>query len=95
MGFKYNVLGILNSMWTQGVRSGYRAAYWRFVWKLIRNFSNNPTKMWMGSMALATAQHFVIYAKHVADELERDCEAIEAKAAVPIAEPALVMQAAV
>lgn len=96
MGFKYNVLGILNSMWTQGVRSGYRAAYWRFLWKLLRNFANNPTKLWMGTMTLATAQHFVIYARHVAEELERECEAIEAKAALEMAtSEAMVMQAAV
>jgi hypothetical protein len=83
-------------MWTQGVRSGYRAAYWRFLWKLVRNFANNPTKLWMGTMTLATAQHFVIYARHVADELERECEAIEAKSAVEMAVPeAMVMQAVV
>ena len=77
MGFLYNVRGLVNSMWTQGVRSDYRGAYWRFLWKLVRTFGNNPTKMWMGAMALATAQHFVIYARHVADELERDCRVLE------------------
>jgi hypothetical protein len=52
------------------------------VWK----FGNNPAKMWMGSMALASAHHFVIYARHVADELERDCIALETQTAAGITE---------
>jgi radical SAM superfamily enzyme YgiQ (UPF0313 family) len=86
MGLAYNVRGMLNSIWTQGVRSGYRAAYWRFLWRLVWNFGNNPAKMWMGSMALASAHHFVIYARHVADELERDCIALETQAGAGITE---------
>ena len=81
---------MLNSMWTQGVQSGYRSAYWRFLWNLVRNFGNNPTKMWMGSMALVSAHHFVIYARHVADELERDCEALEAQSGAGMAVPELM-----
>jgi radical SAM superfamily enzyme YgiQ (UPF0313 family) len=77
MGVAYNLRGLLNSIWTQGLWSDYRKAYWRFLWKLVRNFARNPTKMWMGSMALVSAHHFLIYARHVADELERECRALE------------------
>ena len=42
-------------------------------------------KLWMGSMVLLSAHHFLIYAREVAEELERDCMAIEARAR---AEPA-------
>lgn len=35
----------------------------------------NPTKLWMSSMLLLSAHHFLIYARQVADELERDCAA--------------------
>ena len=74
----YNLRLLAASMWTQGVKSGYRGAYWSFLGTVVRNYWNNPAKLWMGSMILLSAQHFLIYAKHVADELERDCTALEA-----------------
>ncbi len=73
--------GLLNSIWTQGLLSHYRGAYWRFLWKLVRNFGTNPTKMFIGFQALLAAHHFVLYGRHVADELERDCARIEGQAA--------------
>jgi hypothetical protein len=43
----------------------------------------------MGISLLLTAQHFVIYARHVSDELARDCaKAIEAARAPEFAEQA-------
>ncbi len=60
-------------MWTQGVRSGYRKAYWEFLWTLIRKYARDDTRMWMGIMVLLSAHHFLIYAREVADELEREC----------------------
>jgi radical SAM superfamily enzyme YgiQ (UPF0313 family) len=73
----YNLRLIASSMWTQGVRSEYRADYWAFLGKLIRNFATNDAKMWMGIMVLLSAHHFLIYARQVAEELERDCRALE------------------
>ncbi len=73
----YNLRLMANSMWTQGVRSEYRADYWAFLWRLIRNFATNDAKMWMGIMVLLSAHHFLIYARQVAAELERDCRALE------------------
>jgi radical SAM superfamily enzyme YgiQ (UPF0313 family) len=74
----YNLRLLASSMWTQGVKSGYKRAYWSFLGTVIRNYWNNDSKLWMGSMILLSAQHFLIYARHVADELERDCAAVEA-----------------
>ncbi|MDQ1469675.1 MAG: hypothetical protein QOJ99_1155 [Bryobacterales bacterium] len=71
----YNLRLLASSMWTQGIKSGYRGAYWNFLGTLIRHYWNNPSKLWMGSMILLSAQHFLIYARHVADELERDSAA--------------------
>jgi radical SAM superfamily enzyme YgiQ (UPF0313 family) len=64
---------LARSMWTQGVKSTYRRAYWRFLATLVRRHRNDPLKMWMGFSLLITAHHFLIYARQVADELERDC----------------------
>jgi hypothetical protein len=41
--------------------------------------------MWMGLSLLLTAEHFLIYSNHVADELERDCAvALEATSAAVV-----------
>ena len=75
----YNLRLLAASMWTQGVRSGYRRAYWEFLWKLIRTYVRDDTRMWMGVMVLLSAHHFLIYAREVAAELERECQALEAR----------------
>ncbi|HXX82499.1 MAG TPA: B12-binding domain-containing radical SAM protein [Casimicrobiaceae bacterium] len=64
---------LASSMWTQGVRSGYRRAYWGFLGTVVRRYRNDPVKLGMGLRALVAAQHFLIYAQQVADELEREC----------------------
>ena len=64
-------------MWRQGVRSGYRRAYWKFLWLMAWNWYRQPAKMWLGFMVLLSAHHFVIYARQVADELENECQAAQ------------------
>ena len=61
-----------SSMWTQGVRSDYRRAYWGFLGTIIRRYRNDPVKLGRGLSLLVSAHHFLIYARQVADELERD-----------------------
>jgi radical SAM superfamily enzyme YgiQ (UPF0313 family) len=67
------------SMWTQGVRSSYRRAYWKFLWRMLRNYSNHPAKLWMGFMILLAGHHFLIYTGQVARELARSIESSEAR----------------
>ena len=61
-----------SSMWTQGVRSGYRRAYWGFLARIVRRYRKNPVKLGMGLGLLVSAHHFLIYARQVADELQRE-----------------------
>jgi radical SAM superfamily enzyme YgiQ (UPF0313 family) len=68
----YNLRLLVQSMWTQGTRSSYRGAYWKFLWRLLRTYLNNPAKLWMGSMILLAGHHFLIYAHEVADELAQN-----------------------
>jgi radical SAM superfamily enzyme YgiQ (UPF0313 family) len=75
--FSYSLRVWLASAWTQGLRSNYRRAYWRFVWRLMRGYARNPAKLWLGSMILLSAHHFVIYAGEVAAELEEECRKLE------------------
>jgi radical SAM superfamily enzyme YgiQ (UPF0313 family) len=66
-----------SSIWTQGVHSSYRGAYWKFLGRLLRTYANNPTKLWMGSMILLAAHHFLIYTRDVANDLAISIESIE------------------
>jgi radical SAM superfamily enzyme YgiQ (UPF0313 family) len=65
----YNLRLLVRSMWVQGARSRYRSAYWKFLWRILSNYWNNPAKLWMGSMILLAGHHFLIYAREVANEL--------------------------
>ena len=80
----YNLRVLFASMWKQGVRSSYRRAYWHYLGSLVWRWSRQPAKMWLGFMILLSAHHFVIYARQVANGLERECESLELEAA-PVA----------
>ena len=64
---------LASSMWTQGVRSAYRRAYWGFLWTIVHRYRSDPVKLGMGLGLLVAAHHFLIYAGQVADELARAC----------------------
>jgi hypothetical protein len=74
----YELPAFFKSVWKQGILSSYRLAYWRFLFLLVWRWSREPAKLWMGFTVLFSAHHFVIYAHQVADELERECRALEA-----------------
>ncbi|MSP98169.1 MAG: DUF4070 domain-containing protein [Betaproteobacteria bacterium] len=88
----YDLRLLAASIWTQGVKSSYRRAYWNFFGTLIRRYRDNPAKMWMGFSMLLSAHHFLIYSRQVADELERDCT-LAAEAANAAAAPELISRA--
>jgi len=73
----WSVRVMIASVWRQGLRSGYRRAYWSFLFRLLRNWAFNPTKLWIGLMALLSAQHFLVYSCQVVNELEATCRALE------------------
>ena len=64
---------MVSSIWTQGVRSSYRRAYWAFLGTLVYRYRNNPVKLGRGLSVLVSAHHFLTYAREVADELAREC----------------------
>ncbi len=81
MPMLYNLRVLASSMWHQGIRSSYRAAYWRFLWLMVRSWSREPAKFWLGFMVLLSANHFVKYSKEVADELAEHCRGLEVEEA--------------
>jgi radical SAM superfamily enzyme YgiQ (UPF0313 family) len=77
LGLAYNLRVLCASIWRQGVRSNYRGAYWRFLLRAGRSWLRHPAKLWLGSMVLLSAHHFVNYSQEVAQELEEHCRASE------------------
>jgi len=88
----YNLRLLASSIWTQGVKSGYRRGYWNFLATLLRRYRRSPAKLWMGFSLLLSAHHFLLYSRQVADELERDCAA-DLEIANAAAVPELISQA--
>lgn len=78
----YNLRVLFSSIWQQGIRSGYKAEYWKFLYQLLRRFSREPAKLWLGFMVLMSAQHFLIYSREVAANLELECRHIEEREAM-------------
>jgi radical SAM superfamily enzyme YgiQ (UPF0313 family) len=73
----YNLRVLFASIWRQGIRSNYRLAYWRFLLQAGRHWLRQPAKLWLGSMVLLSAHHFVNYAQEVATELEQHCRSVD------------------
>ncbi len=88
MPFLYTLKMLAKSMWKQGLRSSYRTAYWKFTWTLITRWSLQPSRLWLGFMVLLSAQHFVLYAREVAEDLEQECRNREQAAATEVSDRA-------
>lgn len=73
----WSVRVVIASVWRQGLCSGYRRAYWSFLFRLLHNWAFNPVKLWIGLMALLSAQHFLLYSRQVVNELETTCRVLE------------------
>ena len=77
MPLLYNLRIFASSVWTQGLRSGYKADYWRFLSHVLRKWAFNPAKLWMSFLVLLAAHHFVLYSKEVAAELSQHCRDLD------------------
>jgi radical SAM superfamily enzyme YgiQ (UPF0313 family) len=77
MGWSYDLHVLVRSMWLQGVKSDYRAAYWQFLLLIVRKWRRQPAKLWLGFNVLLSAHHFLNYARQVVEELEQECQALE------------------
>jgi radical SAM superfamily enzyme YgiQ (UPF0313 family) len=89
LSMSYNLRAMAGSVWHQGLRSPYKREYWKFLYQLIRRFRSHPAKLWLGSMVLMSAHHFLIYSREVAAQLEQECVSLEKKQAGSTRDPAL------
>ncbi len=73
---------VLRSLWRQGLRSSYRKAYWKFLFRLLLKYGTNRPKLWLGYTMLISGHHFVPYAQEVVARVEG-----EFAETVPVTQP--------
>jgi radical SAM superfamily enzyme YgiQ (UPF0313 family) len=61
---------VLRSTWHQGLRSSYRKAYWKYLFRLLRKYGGNRPKLWLGYTILISGHHFIPYAQEVVKRVE-------------------------
>jgi radical SAM superfamily enzyme YgiQ (UPF0313 family) len=65
------MLGIfVRSIFHQGLLSNYRGAYWKFLFRLLRDWLLDPPKLSLGFAMLLSGHHFIRYARCVVGQLE-------------------------
>jgi radical SAM superfamily enzyme YgiQ (UPF0313 family) len=72
LSWQYLLRVLFKSVWRQGVLSGYRRAYWRFLRRLMIRWGLDPQKRRLGFELALSGHHFIGYAWHVAETLEAE-----------------------
>jgi radical SAM superfamily enzyme YgiQ (UPF0313 family) len=72
LSWLYLLRVVFKSVWKQGVLSGYRRAYWRFLRRLMIRWGLDPQKRRLGFELAFSGHHFIRYARHVAETLEAE-----------------------
>lgn len=72
LSFLYRLRVVFKSVWRQGIRPGYRRAYWRFLARLLLRWWLNPQKRRLGFELALSGHHFIRYARRVAETLEAE-----------------------
>ncbi len=81
------ILGILaRSIWRQGLRSSYRRAYWKFFLKIFGRYGVDRPKIWLAVTMLISGEHFIPYAREVAEKIDGELLRVET-ALEPVAAP--------
>ena len=68
---------VMRSIWQQGIRSSYRSAYWKYLFRILSQYALNPPKIWMAATLMISGHHFIPYAREVVGKIEREIERIE------------------
>jgi radical SAM superfamily enzyme YgiQ (UPF0313 family) len=71
LGLVYVARVLARSVWKQGIRSDYRAAYWSFFLYALRRWALHPAKRYLAFMMIVSGHHFPAYAASVAEILAR------------------------
>lgn len=71
---------VMRSIWQQGIKSDYRSAYWKYLFRILTHYSLNPAKIWMAATVMISGHHFIPYSRQVVERLESQFERAEATA---------------
>ena len=69
---------MLRSMWRQGICSSYRAAYWKYLTRILTHYAFKPAKIWMAATVMISGNHFIPYASEVVAKMKRELARVEA-----------------
>jgi radical SAM superfamily enzyme YgiQ (UPF0313 family) len=84
----FGIAGIvLRSIWHQGIKSDYRSAYWKYLFRMLAHYSFNPAKIWMAATVMISGHHFIPYSRQVVEGIQRQIARAET---VPELEPVAV-----
>jgi len=72
LSFPYLWRVLLKSVWKQGVLSGDRRAYWRYMRRLMLRWGLDPRKRRLRFELALSGHHFIRYARQVAESLEAE-----------------------
>src|SRR6202790_883381 len=72
LSLRYLLSVLLKSVWKQGVLSGYRRAYWRYMRRLMLRWGLHAQKRRLGFELTLSGHHFIRYARQVAESLEAE-----------------------
>ncbi len=85
-GLADQVIIVLRSMWHQGIRSGYRRAYWKYFLRIGAHCLTDRAKLWLGFTILISGHHFIPYAKELDQRVENEILFIENESAARMEE---------
>jgi radical SAM superfamily enzyme YgiQ (UPF0313 family) len=74
LAITYSLLVFLSSVWTQGLRSTYRIAYWQFLGRMARHWLRDRVRLSFGFAVLLSAHHFLHYTHQASRQLQAACE---------------------
>jgi radical SAM superfamily enzyme YgiQ (UPF0313 family) len=68
---------VARSIWQQGIKSSYRTAYWKYLFRILSHYAFNPPKIWMAATIMISGHHFIPYSREVVGKIERQIERVE------------------
>jgi radical SAM superfamily enzyme YgiQ (UPF0313 family) len=68
---------VMRSIWHQGIKSNYRSAYWKYLFRMLSHYSFNPAKIWMAATVMISGHHFIPYSREVVAGIERQIDRVE------------------
>jgi radical SAM superfamily enzyme YgiQ (UPF0313 family) len=68
---------VARSIWQQGIKSSYRSAYWKYLFRILTHYALNPPKIWMAATIMISGHHFIPYSREVVGKIEREIARVE------------------